>query len=103
MGTWDELDDKEDSDREAKEVNLALTALTLSDSEFESSFGCESNKEDEVYSKLSWFDLIHDLMSLCQDQSRHIKAVKKQLEFLKEELKSSKGTIETLERNLAAA
>ncbi|XP_050919764.1 eukaryotic translation initiation factor 4 gamma-like [Lathyrus oleraceus] len=51
-------------------------AHTLSDSETESEYGSKSDEEDE--------------------------AVKKQLYFLKEELKYSKETAETLERNLAS-
>lgn len=95
MDKWDELDDEKDLDREAEEANLTLMALTLSDSESESSSGSESDEEDKVYSTLSYSDLIHDFMSLYQDQARHMKVVKKQLEFLKKELKSSKETIET--------
>lgn len=103
MATWDELNNEKDSDREVEETNLALLALTLSNSESESGSSSESDEEDMVYSNLSWFDLIHDSMSLCQGQARHMNVVKKQLVFLKEELKSSKETVETLKRNLAAA
>lgn len=83
METWDELNDREDSDREAEEANLAMMALTLSDLEFESGSGSESDENDQVYSNLSWSNLIHDFMSLFQDQTRHVKVVMKQLEFLK--------------------
>lgn len=100
--TWDELDDEEHSDREAEEANHALMALTLSDSEAKSGSGSEYDEEDKVHSNLSCFDIIHDLMSHCQDKERHMKAAKKKLGFLKEELKSSKETVKTLERNLAA-
>ena len=67
MATWDELVDEKDSNREADEANLALMDLTLSDSEFESCSGSKSDKEDREYLNLSWSDLIHDFMSLCQD------------------------------------
>lgn len=52
METWDELDDEKDSNREAEEVNLELVALTLFDSEFESSSYFEYDEEDMVYSNL---------------------------------------------------
>lgn len=100
METWDELIEEKDSDREDEDANLALMALTLYDSESESGLGSESDDKDREYPKLSQYDLIHDSMSLCQDQARRIKVVKKHLEFLEEELKSSKETVETLERNL---
>lgn len=77
MATWDELDDEEDSDIEAEEVNLVLMAFTLSDSESELGSGFESDEKDEVYSNLSCYNLIHDLMIRCQDQARHMKVVKK--------------------------
>ena len=82
MVTWNELDDEEDSDREVEEVNLALMALTLSNSEFGSGSVSELYKEDEVYSNLSCSNLIHSLMSHCQDKTRHMKDDKKQLDFL---------------------
>lgn len=77
-------------------------AYTLSVSESKSGSGSKYDEEDEVYLNLSRYDLIHDLMSRWQDKVRHMKVVKKQLDFLKEELKSSKKTVETLERNLAS-
>lgn len=44
METWDELDDEEDSDREAEEANLTLIALTLSDTKYESGSGSKSDE-----------------------------------------------------------
>lgn len=46
MATWDELVDEKDSDREVKEVNHTLMALTLSDSESDSGSGSESDEKD---------------------------------------------------------
>lgn len=82
METWDELGDEEDSDREAEEANLVLIALTLSDSESRPGSGFESDEEYEVYSNLYCSDIIHDFMSHCQDKTRHVKAIKKRLDFL---------------------
>lgn len=69
MATWDELGDEEDSDREAEEANLALMALTLSNLEFEPGSSSESDEGGEVYSYVSFYDLIHDFMSHCQDNA----------------------------------
>lgn len=70
MATWDELGDEEYSDREAEEANLALMALILSDSEFGSGYESESDEEDEVYSNISRYYIIHDFMSHCQVKTR---------------------------------
>ena len=80
--TWYKLDDEEDSDREFGEANLALMALTHSDSEFESGSGFESDEEDEVCSKPIFFNPIHNFMIHFQDKARHMNDVKKQFDFL---------------------
>lgn len=46
METWDESVDEKDSDREVKEVNLALMALTLSDLESELGSSFEFDEKD---------------------------------------------------------
>lgn len=99
------LDSKEDSDKKAGETNLAWMAHTLSDSKFGSGSGLNMMRKMRLFSNLSHSNLItffHDLMSHCQDKERHMKVIKKQLDFLKEEYKSYKETVKTLERNLAS-
>lgn len=43
-------------------------ALTLFNSEFELGYASEYDKEDELYSNLSYYKIIHDFMSHCQDK-----------------------------------
>ncbi|KAI5447676.1 hypothetical protein KIW84_015218 [Lathyrus oleraceus] len=48
MATWDELDNKDGSDKDEGEANLALMAITPSKTKYESTFDSNSDGEDEV-------------------------------------------------------
>lgn len=102
MVTWDELDNKDETDKDEGEANLALMATTPSNTKYESTSGSYSDGEDEVFSSLSRFDLIsfiQELMSRCQDKVRPMKTLKKEYDLLKQELKISQNKVETLEKD----
>lgn len=97
METWEKLDNEGDNE----EPNLALVALTFLESVSEVDSDTESEDTEHVFSNLSKFDLItqcHDLMGRCQQKAMHIKILKKQCDFLKDELNLSKEKIENLEK-----
>lgn len=57
---------------------MALMAATPSDTKYESTSDSNSDGKDEVFSNLSYSDLIYliqELMSRCQDKVRLVKTV----------------------------
>lgn len=102
MATWDELDNKDNSDKDKGETNMALIALTSSDTGSESGSGSEYEEEDEVFFILTRSHLIsciQYLMCRCQDKAKHMKILKNHYDLLKEELNSYQNKIESLERD----
>lgn len=60
--------------------------LTSSNTECVSDSGSDSNEYDEVFSKNSHFDLINfcqDLMDRCQENTKHMKVMRKHYDLLK--------------------
>lgn len=60
--------------------------MSLTSSKIESDSDSGSEFEDEVFYKLSRYDLINliqDLMGRCQEKSKHMKILRKQNDLLK--------------------
>lgn len=102
MAIWDELDKEDELEKDEEEANLSLMALTSSDTEPDSDSSLYYEEENEVFSKLSCYDLIafiQDLMGRYQEKTRHMKILKKQYDLLKDELESSQNKNEALEKD----
>lgn len=79
MATWDELDGEDYADKDIGESNLALMALTSSETNSKSCCSAESKNLDEVLSNSchSNFLFIHDPISCCKDKVRHMKILER--------------------------
>lgn len=102
MATWDELDNKEDYEKDEEQANLAFMAITSTKVESDSDSSSEFEDEDEVFSKLSCSYLItfvQELMGRCQKKVRHMKILKKQYDLFKDELKSIQNKNEALQKD----
>lgn len=53
MATWDELETEEEFDKDEEKANLALMALTSSNTKSYSNSGSDYEEKYEVFSKLS--------------------------------------------------
>lgn len=58
METWDELDNKDNLDKDKGAANMALVALTSSNTKSESTSDPKSEEEDEVIFNLSCSNMI---------------------------------------------
>lgn len=77
------LTNEEDSEKYEEQTNIALMALTYSDTESDW-YSRSVEEEDEVLSKLSCVNLItliQDIMGRCQEKSRYMKFFKKAIWF----------------------
>ncbi|XP_050888860.1 uncharacterized protein LOC127094028 [Lathyrus oleraceus] len=101
MATWNELDNKDEFDKDEGEANLALMDMEPSNTEYESTLDSYLDEEDEVFSNLSRSNLISFIlepMSLCQNKQRLMKTLKKECGLLKEELKIPQNKVENLDK-----
>lgn len=79
--------------------------LISSDTKSALNSSSDYEEDDDVFSKLSRFDLItfsQDLMGCCQEKYRHMRVVKKHYDLIKYKLKFYKDKVHDLDRDYNA-